>query len=85
MSSLSRRGLLAGTAALALAACSRAAAPLVTPTASPTGPVRSQLQAVMEVYARNTDLLGISVRDRRTGGVFAFRGTSIPKAPPSRR
>jgi hypothetical protein len=74
MSPLSRRGLLAGAAALALVACSRTADPLVTPTASPTGSVRSQLDAVMEVYARNTDLLGVSIRDRRTGAAYAFRG-----------
>ena len=74
MTPVSRRGLLAGAAALALTACSQGPAPLTTPAAAPTGSVREQLQAVMDVYVKNTDLLGLSVRDRRTGGTFAFNG-----------
>lgn len=74
MTQLSRRGLLLGASALALTACSRGPAPLVTPTASPTGPVRAQLQAIMDAYAANTDLLGMTVKDLRSDEVFAFRG-----------
>ena len=73
MTPISRRGLLAGAAALALTACSKPA-PSVPAPPSLTGPVRDQLQATMELYAQTTDLLGLSVRDRRTGGTFAFNG-----------
>lgn len=71
---LTRRGLLLGAGALALTACSSPTAPLVTPTASPTGGVRAQLQTIMDTYAANTDLLGMSVTDLRGGGTFSFRG-----------
>ena len=65
---VSRRALLLGAASAAsLAACSNAPAPLVTPTASPTGSVRDQLQQVMDAYGANTDQLGVSVKDLRTG------------------
>lgn len=72
---LSRRTLLLGAASTAaLAGCSRGPAPIVAPTASPTGPVREQLQAVMDTYARNTEQLGLSVKDLRTGAEFAWHG-----------
>ncbi len=71
---LSRRGLLLGAGALALTACSSGPAPVVRPSASPTGPVREQLQTLMDAYAANTDLLGMSVTDLRTGATFSFRG-----------
>ena len=76
MSAFGRRTFLVGTlgAGLALAGCTKGAAPLVTPTASPAGTVREQLDAVMAVYAQNTDLLGLSLRDRRSGATYAFRG-----------
>jgi len=71
---LSRRGLLLGAGALALTACSSGPVPVVTPSASPTGTVREQLQAIMDAYAANTDLLGMSVTDLRTHATFSFRG-----------
>lgn len=70
---VSRRGLLLGASALGLAACAKAPVSLVTPTATPTGTARAQLQAVMDAYGRNTERLGISVKDLRTQGTFAFR------------
>ncbi|QIK71336.1 hypothetical protein G7070_02350 [Propioniciclava coleopterorum] len=73
MTPLSRRGLLVGAAALALTACSKGA-PSVPAPPPLTGSVRDQLQALMELYAKTTDLLGLSVRDRRTGGTFSFNG-----------
>lgn len=72
--SLSRRGLLLGASTLALAACARPPVTLVRPSASPTGPVRDQLQAVMDAYGRNTERLGMSVTDLRTGQSFEYRG-----------
>lgn len=74
MPDLSRRGLLLGAGALALAGCGRASTPRVTPTAPPTGPARERLTALMDAYGRNTDLLGVSVKDLRTQQTFAFRG-----------
>lgn len=70
---LSRRTVLAGAAALALAGCSRAPAALITPTASPTGSVRARLDAAMAAYGRNTDKLGIAVRDLRSGVDYDVR------------
>lgn len=77
----SRRALLLGAAsAAALAACSKAPVPLVTPTANPTGAVRDQLQQVMDVYGRNTDQLGLSVKDLRTGAEFGWRGDYVSQS-----
>ena len=77
MPDLSRRGLLLGAGALALAGCGRASTPRVTPTAPPTGPARERLTALMDAYGRNTDLLGVSVKDLRTQQTFAFRGDDV--------
>lgn len=72
---LSRRALLLGaSAALGLAGCARPRVSLVTPSPSPTGPVRDQLTAMMDAYGRNTERLGMSVKDLRTGQSFEFRG-----------
>ena len=72
-----RTGLLAlGGLALAgpvLTACSSAPA-VPTPTALPTGPVRDQLQAVLNVIAAGQDKLGVAVQDLRTGASWDFRG-----------
>lgn len=77
----SRRALLLGAASTAaLAACSKAPAPLVTPTASPTGAVRDQLRQVMDVYGQNTDQLGLSVKDLRTGAEFGWRGDYVSQS-----
>ena len=78
---VSRRALLLGAASTAaLAACSKAPAPLVTPTASPTGSVRDQLQQVMDAYGANTDQLGVSVKDLRTGAEFAWHGDYVSQS-----
>lgn len=69
---LSRRTLLAG-ATLALAGCGQAAIPLVTPTASPTGSARAQLDASMAALRQNTDKLGVALRDLRSGVDYDFR------------
>lgn len=79
---LSRRGLLLGAAsvipAAGLAACSRGPAPLVTPTAVPTtDPVRGQLQATLDGWGANTEKLGVSVRDRRTGALFDWNADFV--------
>lgn len=72
---ISRRGLLlAATSAAALAGCSRGPAPIVTPSATPTGSVRDQLQSLMDAYRANTDKLGLSVKDLRTGAEFSWQG-----------
>ena len=78
---VSRRALLLGAASTAaLAACSKAPAPLVTPSASPTGSVRDQLQQVMDAYGANTDQLGVSVKDLRTGAEFAWHGDYVSQS-----
>lgn len=71
---LTRRVLLAGAGGLLLAGCARPPITLVTPTASPTGTVRAQLEDSLEIFGRNTELLGIAVRDLRTGVDFDHRG-----------
>ncbi|HHU40257.1 MAG TPA: serine hydrolase [Propionibacterium sp.] len=78
---VSRRALLLGAASTAtLAGCSRGPAPVVTPTASPSGAVRDQLQQVMDAYRANTDLLGLSVKDLRTGGEFSWQGDWVTQS-----
>lgn len=78
---LSRRSLLLGAAStVALAACSRAPAPLKTPSAAPSGSVRQQLQQVMDAYGANTDQLGMSIKDLRTGAEFAWRGDYVSQS-----
>ena len=59
-----RSGLLALGGTLVLAGCSGGAS-VPTPTASPTGSVRDQLQAVLEVIAAGQDKLGVAVQDLR--------------------
>lgn len=73
MGALSRRQLLAGATALALAGCGRAPVALVTPTPSPTGSARAQLDQAMAAFGQNTDRLGVAVRDLRSGLDYDFR------------
>lgn len=75
MGALSRRTVLgAGAgAALALAGCAKAPVALITPTASPTGSAAARLDAALAVYARNTDKLGVALRDLRSGVDYGFR------------
>lgn len=78
---VSRRALLLGAASTAaLAACSRGPAPIMTPTQTPSGPAATQLQQVMEAYRANTDLLGLSVKDLRTGGEFSWQGDWVSQS-----
>lgn len=67
---LTRRTLLLGAAGVALTACARPSTQLVLPTAVPAGTPREQLTASMAAFAKNTDLFGVSVHDRRTGATF---------------
>jgi hypothetical protein len=78
MTPISRRGLLARRRRRSLLAALQSHAgrhPLVTPSrTSPTGSVRNRSCRRSWSSTPNTDLLGVSVRDRRTGaGTFAFR------------
>lgn len=70
---LSRRGLLLAAGATALVGCST---PVTIPrvTASPTGSIREQLQAVVERVSTGTDRLGVALKDLRSGATFDFRG-----------
>lgn len=78
---LTRRTLLlglagAGLAGLGLGGCANPATQLVLPTPVPDagGTVREQLEAMMTTASANTDLLGLSVRDLRSGATYAYRG-----------
>jgi beta-lactamase family protein len=62
--------LLAGPV---LAGCSNTPA-VPTPSVSPTGSVREQLQAVLDTIAAGNDKLGVAVEDLRTGATWDFRG-----------
>jgi len=70
---VSRRGLLLAASALALTGCARPPINLVTPTASPTGAVRAQLESTMAIFGQNTEQLGVAVTDLRTRAAFEFR------------
>lgn len=73
-----RTGLLAlGGLALGgavLAGCtSKPAVP--TPSVSPSGSIRDQLQSVVGTIAAGNDKLGVAVQDLRSGAVWDFRGS----------
>ncbi len=70
----SRRSLLLGASAIALAGCAKPPVSITRPTASPTGSVAQQLTQVMGTYVKNTDKLGIAVRDLRSGHDWDFNG-----------
>ena len=80
MNPISRRSLLAtagavtGTFALTgLAACT-GTPNIPRPTASPTGPIASQLTEVLKVVSAGSDKFGVFVTDVRSGGTFSFNG-----------
>ena len=80
MNPISRRSLLAsagvvtGTFALTgLAACT-GTPNIPRPTASPTGPIASQLSEVLKVVSAGSDKFGVFVTDVRSGGTFSFNG-----------
>jgi len=71
---LSRRtGLLAAAAGLLLAGCT-SSAKVPTPSVSPTGSIREQLQSAVTTIAAGQDLLGVALEDLRTGATWDFRG-----------
>lgn len=80
---LSRRSFLLGTGGVAGAAfvgatglvgCANPATQLTLPTPDAVGSVRERLETMMTTAASNTDLLGLSVRDLRTGATYGYRG-----------
>lgn len=62
--------LAAGGAAL-LSGCGGPAIP--TPTASPTGTVRAQLDEAIGIIADGSDALGVAIHDLRNGAVYGFK------------
>ncbi|MGV8908757.1 MAG: serine hydrolase [Propionicimonas sp.] len=80
MNPISRRSLLAsagvvtGTVALTgLAACT-GTPNIPRPTASPTGPIASQLTEVLKIVSAGSEKFGVFVTDVRSGGTFSFNG-----------
>lgn len=71
---LSRRAVLLGAGAWALAGCAKPPVNITRPTASPTGEISKQLDALAFVYSTNTDRLGLYVRDLRSGRDWSSRG-----------
>ena len=75
---ISRRSLLTSTSLLAggfaaagLVGC--ASDPAVPgPTASPSGPVRDQLDQVLKIIADGSTEFGVALEDVRSGGVYTF-------------
>lgn len=77
MNQLSRRSLLTSVALFGggavLAACSSTPS-IPTPTASPTGPIRSQLDEVLKVVSGGSEKFGVSLQDVRSGATYSFNG-----------
>ena len=69
----SRRAGLLAAGGLVLAGCAGGST-VPTPSASPTGTVRDQLQAALTAISAGTEKLGVAVRDLRTGASWDFRG-----------
>ena len=73
---ISRRQLLIRGSALAvggaalLAGCGGPSIP--TPTASPTGSIRAQLDEAIRIIANGSDKLGVAIHDLRNGAVYGF-------------
>lgn len=74
---LSRRVFLLGAttvaSATALTGCGKAPVNVTTPTSSPTGTARQQLDQLMTSYGSNTGQFGVAIRDLRTGVDWEFR------------
>lgn len=77
---ISRRSLLTtfgvvtgGMALSALAACSDTPN-IPRPTASPTGPLKSQLDEVLGIIAAGNDQFGVYIEDVRSGGSYSYQG-----------
>ncbi|HQY98808.1 MAG TPA: serine hydrolase [Propionicimonas sp.] len=77
MNHLSRRSLLLSATALAggalLAACSGTPT-IPRPTASPTGPIKDQLDEVLKVVSSGSEKFGVYLQDVRSGGTYSFNG-----------
>lgn len=77
ITALSRRQLLVRGSALAvggaalLAGCGGAPS-IPTPTASPTGTIRAQLDQAIKVIANGSDKLGVAITDLRNGAVYGY-------------
>lgn len=73
---LSRRSLLAAagltTAGLVLTACT--GVNIARPTASPTGPIKAQLDEVLGIIADGNADFGVYLEDLRSGGSYSFHG-----------
>jgi len=67
-----RVGLLAAGGLLVAACTSTPSVP--TPSPSPTGSIRDQLQAAVTTIAAGQDTIGVAVQDLRTGATWDFRG-----------
>ncbi|MCA0251813.1 MAG: class A beta-lactamase-related serine hydrolase [Actinobacteria bacterium] len=73
---ISRRQLIVRGSALAvggaalLAGCGGPSIP--TPTASPTGTIRAQLDEAIRTIADGSDALGVAIHDLRNGAVYGF-------------
>ncbi|MCW5953956.1 MAG: hypothetical protein KIT69_17025, partial [Propionibacteriaceae bacterium] len=61
--------LVIGGAAL-LAGCGGPSIP--TPTASPTGTIRAQLDEAIKIIANGSDKLGVAIHDLRNDAVYGF-------------
>nr|WP_300145374.1 serine hydrolase [Propionicimonas sp.] len=71
---LTSAGVVAGGLALsALAACT-ATPNIPRPTASPTGPIKDQLDEVLRIIANGSQNFGVFIEDVRTGGTYGFTG-----------
>lgn len=67
-----RIGLLAAGGLLLAACTSNPSVP--TPSASPAGSIRDQLQAAVTTIAAGQQLIGVAVQDLRSGARWDFRG-----------
>ena len=73
---LTRRQLIVRGSALAvggaalLAGCGGPSIP--TPSASPTGPIRAQLDEAIRVISQGSDALGVAIHDLRNGAIYGF-------------
>ena len=77
---ISRRSLLTtagvivgGMAITGLAACSQTPA-IPQPSASPTGPIKDQLDQALKIISGGSDKFGVYLEDVRSGGTYSFNG-----------
>jgi beta-lactamase class A len=77
---ISRRSLLAtatvvvgGVAATGLAACS-ASPSIPQPSVSPTGPIKDQLDQVLQIISAGSDKFGVAITDLRSAKTYSFHG-----------